>query len=57
MLQRAEDKSTRPEFSKQLDDACSAPAALKLKIGAQVGTTLARVSNWGSISIAGTTVS
>lgn len=35
-LFRAQDKSSRPDHLRLLDDSCSAPAALRLKVGAQV---------------------
>lgn len=36
VLLKAEDKGSRADLVKQLDDSCSAPAALRLKVGAQV---------------------
>jgi len=36
VVSRAENKGTRPEYLRQLDDSCSAPSTLRLKVGAQV---------------------
>ncbi|CAM9942117.1 unnamed protein product, partial [Sphacelaria rigidula] len=36
VLSRAEDKGSRPDHLKQLDDSCPAPATLRTKVGAQV---------------------
>lgn len=36
VVSRAENKGNRPDYLRQLDDACSAPSTLKLKVGAQV---------------------
>lgn len=36
VVSRAENKGNRPDNLRQLDDACSAPSTLKLKVGAQV---------------------
>lgn len=33
---RAQDRGNNPDLLRQLDDACSAPMVLKLKVGAQV---------------------
>ncbi|CAM9900314.1 unnamed protein product [Ectocarpus sp. 4 AP-2014] len=36
VVSKAENRGNRPEFLRQLDDSCSAPATLRLKVGAQV---------------------
>lgn len=33
---KAENRGNRPDYLRQLDDSCSAPATLRLKVGAQV---------------------
>ena len=36
VVARAQDRCSRPEYRRQLDEACSAPETLRLKVGAQV---------------------
>ena len=43
VVSRADNKSNRPDYLRQLDDACSAPSTLKLKVGAQVCGFLKRM--------------
>lgn len=54
MVSRAENKGNRPDYLRQLDDACSAPPTLKLKVGAQVsrGTVVpVLVLSWVSVVV------
>ena len=48
VVSRAENKGTRPEYLRQLDDSCSAPSTLRLKVGAQVsdGLTAMPLTLW-----------
>ncbi|CAM9408333.1 unnamed protein product [Hapterophycus canaliculatus] len=36
VVSKAENRGNRPDYLRQLDDSCSAPATLRLKVGAQV---------------------